>query len=106
MIWLWIPLVAAALLAGRIAVTRVVVPRWRAGGLSDATAAWLIVTSRALTLILIAMAVVSIVRAPVAPGIVSAVMVGVVYALVARGSIARMLQRHRLSAGAEDEADP
>ncbi|HEX2142492.1 MAG TPA: hypothetical protein VHK28_09525 [Candidatus Limnocylindria bacterium] len=92
-VWLWALLPAAAWIGGRLWVTRVVVPAWRAGRLSDTPAALMVAASRAVMLGSAVAAAVMIAALPVAPALVTAALVGLVYAVVGWRSLRAMFRQ-------------
>jgi hypothetical protein len=91
--WLWVLLPAGALVAGRLWVTRMVVPWWRADRLTDTSAALLVAVSRGVTLASAVVAVVMIASLPLTPGLVSAGLLATVYGVVGWRSIRAMFRQ-------------
>ncbi|MGH2457041.1 MAG: hypothetical protein ACRDHD_12390 [Candidatus Limnocylindria bacterium] len=92
-VWLWLLLPAGLLVGGRAWVTRMVVPGWREGFLSETRAAVLVAASRGLTVASMVVAAVMIADLPRAPGLLTAAAVGAIYAAVGWRSIRAMFVR-------------
>ena len=91
--WLWLLLPIVAFALTRVANTRLIVPAWRAGRLGPGAAALAVATLRGLTVASAIAAIVLIAKAPLAPGLFTAVAAGAIYFAVIRHSIRRMFER-------------
>lgn len=91
----WIIAAVGTLAAGRIIVPRVIVPAWRAGQLTDDRAALLVTASRGITIAVIILAAVSIIGLAIVPGVLTALAVGLIYAVAGWRAIRRMFRESR-----------
>jgi len=88
---------AAALIAVRIVVPRVIVPAWRRGSLSDEQAAVLVAAARGITLFVLVMAAVVAVNLPWVPGLLSAGAAGLIYGAIGWRGIRTMFRTSELN---------
>ena len=88
---------AAALIAVRIVVPRLIVPAWRRGRLSDEQAAVLVAAARGITLFVLVMAAVVAVNLPWVPGLLSAAAAGLIYGATGWRGIRTMFRTSELN---------
>lgn len=92
-VWLWALLPVGVFVATRLANTRLIVPRWRAGRLSSGTAALLVAALRGIIVAALLAAVVLITGLPLTSGLLTAATAGAIYFAIARHSIRRLFER-------------
>ena len=91
--WLWLLLPVLAFAVTRLANTRLIVPAWRDGRLSSGPAALAAAALRGLTVSSAIAAIVLVAKAPLAPGLLTALAAGAIYFAVTRHGIRRMFEQ-------------